>query len=118
MLRQYEREVQAFPASKLNRNRRPTGSWCSGTIRSALLDLETIRIWETNPDHYSSAASNAVFVIMSRKFAPPDERLKSVIARERQMPKMFAGGARESEEPAAHLYRSRDRAIAGHHQFL
>ena len=70
-----------------------------GTIRSALLDLESIRGWETNPDHYSSTASNAVFVIMSRNFAPQDERLKSVIARERQMPKLFAAARANLKNP-------------------
>jgi hypothetical protein len=82
VLKQYEREVSGFPSS-------PDRDIVLGTIRSTLLDLESIRGWETNPDLYSSAASNAVFVIMSRNFAPQSERLKSVIARERQMPKMF-----------------------------
>jgi uncharacterized protein (DUF885 family) len=82
VLKQYEREVSGFPPS-------PDRAMVLGNIRSSLLDLESIRGWETNPDLYSSTASNAVFVIMSRNFAPQDERLKSVIARERQMPKMF-----------------------------
>src|SRR3984957_14271123 len=79
VLKQYEREVRGFPASA-------DRDLVLGTIRSTLLDLESIRTWETNPDLYSSTASNAVFVIMSRNFASQDERLKSVIAGERQMP--------------------------------
>jgi uncharacterized protein (DUF885 family) len=90
ILRQYEREVQGFPAAKLNPEQSADRELVLGTIRSTLLDLESIRGWEANPDHYSSTASNAVFVIMSRNFASQDERLKSVIARERQMPAMFA----------------------------
>ena len=82
VLKQYEREVGGFPAS-------PDREIVLGNIRSTLLDLESIRSWEKNPDRYSSTASNAVFVIMSRNFAPQNERLKSVIARERQMPTMF-----------------------------
>ena len=56
------------------------------SIRSRLFELEERRTWETNPDRYSSGLTNAAFVIMSRRFAPPAERLKSLIARERQMP--------------------------------
>jgi uncharacterized protein (DUF885 family) len=52
-----------------------------------------------NPDHYSSTASNAIFVIMSRKFAPDAERLNSVIARERQMPKMFEAARLNLKNP-------------------
>ncbi len=99
ILRQYEREVQAFPASNLNQEQAADRELVLGTIRSSLLDLESIRTWEKNADHYSSAATNAVFVIMSRKFAPPEERLKSVIARERQMPKMFADARANLKNP-------------------
>ncbi len=58
-------------------------------IRAALLDIETIRSWEKNPDLYSSGISGSAFTIMSRTFAPPDARLKSLIARERQMPQVL-----------------------------
>jgi len=64
-----------------------------GNIRSQLLTLETIRPWEKNADNYSSTCANAAFVLMERKFAPPDERLRSLIAREKQMPAML-GDAR------------------------
>jgi uncharacterized protein (DUF885 family) len=55
-------------------------------IRGALLSLESIRMWEKNPDGYSSLATDAIFSIMSRNFAPAADRLKSVIARERLIP--------------------------------
>jgi uncharacterized protein (DUF885 family) len=98
-LRQYEREVGGFPASTLTPDQAADREIVMGDIRSSLLDLESIRIWETNPDHYSSTASNAVFVIMSRNFAPQDERLKSVIARERQMPRMFEAARANLKNP-------------------
>ena len=98
-LRRYETEVRDFPAERLTAEQRADREIVLGTIRSTLLDLETIRTWEKNPDHYSSAASNAIFVIMSRKFAPEAERLKSVIARERQMPKMFEAARMNLKNP-------------------
>jgi uncharacterized protein (DUF885 family) len=60
------------------------------TIHSRLLTLETIRPWEKNADNYSSACANGAFTLMERKFAPPDERLRSLIAREKQMPALLA----------------------------
>jgi uncharacterized protein (DUF885 family) len=59
-------------------------------IRSALLTLETIRPWEKNADNYSSTCANGAFTLMERKFASPDERLRSLIAREKQMPGLLA----------------------------
>jgi uncharacterized protein (DUF885 family) len=61
-----------------------------GNIRSALLTLEAIRPWEKNADNYSSTCANGAFTLMERKSASPDERLRSLIARERQMPGLLA----------------------------
>ncbi len=58
-------------------------------IRSDLLELEQIRMWQKNPDPYASGMTNSVFILMSRTFAPPADRLRSVIARERQMPRVL-----------------------------
>jgi uncharacterized protein (DUF885 family) len=60
------------------------------SIRSQLLTLEKIRPWEKNADNYSSTCANGAFVLMERKFASPDERLRSLIAREKQMPAVLA----------------------------
>src|SRR5690242_13713823 len=68
-------------------------------INSRLLALENIRQWETNPDVYSSGITNSAFLIMSRKFAPPDERLKSLIAREKQMPVVFDAAKQNLKNP-------------------
>jgi uncharacterized protein (DUF885 family) len=59
-------------------------------IHAGLLDLETIRTWEKNSDIYSSGISSSAFTIMSRTFAPPEARLRSLIARERKMPQALA----------------------------
>src|SRR3990167_685496 len=55
-------------------------------IHSQLLELEEIKMWEKNPDLYSSTmVANSVFLLISRNFAPLDNRLKSTIAREKQV---------------------------------
>ncbi len=68
-------------------------------IRGSLLELETIRGWEKNPDNYSSGATGAIFVIMSRKFAPAPDRLRSVIARERLIPRLLQSGRENLSNP-------------------
>jgi len=59
-------------------------------IRSRLLTLEVIRPWEKNADNYSGTCANGAFTLMERKFASPDERLRSLVAREKQMPALLA----------------------------
>jgi uncharacterized protein (DUF885 family) len=92
-LRRFERAIGDFNGQA------PDRDLILSHIHSHLLTLESIRMWEKDPDAYSSAASNGAFVIMSRSFAPPDERLKSLIARERQMPKLFAAARANLKNP-------------------
>jgi uncharacterized protein (DUF885 family) len=68
-------------------------------IDGTLLELENIRQWEKNPDRYSSNISNSAFVIMARKFAAPDVRLRSLIAREKQMPAVFTDARANLKNP-------------------
>ena len=72
-------------------------------INSSLLTLEQIRPWEKNPDVYSSGVTGSIFVIMARTFAPPEQRLKSVIAREKQIPAVFQA-ARQNLKNPPHIY--------------
>jgi uncharacterized protein (DUF885 family) len=69
------------------------------SIRSQLLTLKTIRPWEKNADTYSSTCANGAFTLMERKFASPDERLRSLIAREKQMPVLLAAARVNLKNP-------------------
>jgi uncharacterized protein (DUF885 family) len=70
-----------------------------GDIDSRLLTLENIRPWERNPDFYTSSVTNSIFLIMARTFAPPEQRLQSVIARERQIPDAFRAARQNLKNP-------------------
>ncbi len=85
-LKLYESRIAAIPASELDLTTRGDREVVLGNIRSTLLTLETIRPWEKNPDSYSGGISNGAFSLMERKFASADDRLRSVIAREKLMP--------------------------------
>jgi len=60
--------------------------WIISSIHSNLLGLEDIQMWRKDPDHYSAAVTNSIFVIMKRNYAPAEDRLRSVVAREREIP--------------------------------
>ena len=68
-------------------------------IAGQLLDLENIRMWEKDPDEYSGFVSASAFVIMSRNYAPQAERLRALVARERQMPAVFEAARRNLKNP-------------------
>jgi hypothetical protein len=82
-LQRFLAEFERFNAAGLTPEAAADRDLVIHNIQSQMLDLESIRSWEKNPDVYSSGISKSVFAIMSRTFAPAGERLKSVIARER-----------------------------------
>jgi len=91
-LKVFEKRVEAIhgDAAALDETTRGDRAMVLSSIRSSLLTLETIRPWEKNADNYSGLCANGAFSLMERKFASPDERLKSLIAREKQMPALLA----------------------------
>jgi uncharacterized protein (DUF885 family) len=70
---------------------------------SQLLELESIRNWQRNPDIYSSSISSDIFSLMKRSFAPADQRLKDVIAREKAVPALLSQ-ARENLQDCPRIY--------------
>src|SRR6185436_10039684 len=91
-LKQFESEFAKLPPS-------PDHDLILANIRSSLLELETIRNWERNPDIYASGISSSAFTIMSRTFAPPEARLRSLISRERKMPRVLAAARENLKNP-------------------
>jgi uncharacterized protein (DUF885 family) len=95
----FEKEIQAISAASLDQTTRADRELVLSSIRSTLLNLEVVRPWEKNPDSYSGAVSNGAFSLMERKFAPPEDRLRSLIAREMLMPQVFAEARQNLKDP-------------------
>jgi uncharacterized protein (DUF885 family) len=53
-------------------------------IKSELLELEDVRMWQKNPDLYLSLVTAGISDLATREFASPKKRLASVIAREQK----------------------------------
>ena len=85
-LKDFETKFDAVDESKLDESTQGDLEMVRNNIRGNLLELETIRRWEKDPDHYSSGITGSAFSLMERKFAPADDRLRSLIAREKLMP--------------------------------
>jgi len=98
-LHAFEKRVEAVPADSLSQVARGDRELVLSSIRSNLLTLEVIRPYEKNPDSYSGAVSNAAFTLMERKFAPREDRLRSLIAREKQMPQTLADARANLKNP-------------------
>jgi len=100
VLQEYETRVANFPTEGLGQVDAADREILLGHIRSALLTSQILRPQENNPDIYSSGAASSVYVLMVRKFAPADERLRSLVAREKKIPSIFVEARKNLKNPA------------------
>jgi uncharacterized protein (DUF885 family) len=68
-------------------------------IDSRVLTLETIRPWARDADSYSSGLTNTAYIMIKRAFAPPEVRLRQLIAREKAMPATLAEARKNLDNP-------------------
>jgi uncharacterized protein (DUF885 family) len=95
----YLAQLTSFDSTALSLEERKDYALLTNDLKGILLELEDIRGWEKNPDNYSSGLTSSAFGIMSRTFAPPDVRLRSLIEREKKMPAALAAAHENLKDP-------------------
>ncbi len=86
-LLEYLAAFQAVNPRPLSQNERDDREIMIATIHSILLEEDRVQMWRKNPDSYSSAVTSSIFTLIKRNFASPKDRLRSVIEREKQIPR-------------------------------
>ncbi|HZR08509.1 MAG TPA: DUF885 domain-containing protein [Myxococcales bacterium] len=66
-------------------------------LESQVYELETLRGWQWNPLQYN--VGGAVYALISREFAPPEQRLRSVIGRLKGIPAVVAAAKANLKAP-------------------
>jgi uncharacterized protein (DUF885 family) len=85
-LKKWRDQVAAFPTSQLSEDSAADLALIANDINSRLLELENIQMWRRDPSNSLTTINYSVFLIMKRNFAPQPERMRLVIAREKQIP--------------------------------
>jgi uncharacterized protein (DUF885 family) len=98
-LKEYLDKFGAFDGSKLPPYTQGDHEWIISSIHAQLLELEDIQMWKKDPDSYTSGVTSSIFVIMKRNYAPPEERLRAAIDRERQIPKALEYARQNLKNP-------------------
>jgi hypothetical protein len=93
------RELDAIDRSALSFDQGIDAQVLDGQIRGELLDLKVLRAWKHNPMTYAGLPGSAIDGLIKRDFAPAKDRLRSVIARERIIPKVFADARANLDDP-------------------
>lgn len=98
-LRTFASEFARIDPAKLSADSAADLAFLQSTIKGRLLELEVVQMWRKDPNLYVGGATESIFVIIKRSFAPPEERLRSVIARERQIPGVLMAARNNLSNP-------------------
>ena len=82
--------LETLRAGKLTEDESIDAEFLDGLMKAELLDLDVVGNWKKNPMGYISLPPGAIDGLMKRNFAPPHDRLKSIIARLKATPATFA----------------------------
>lgn len=99
LLKQIEQRVSAIDPLLLNQAHQGDRELILNYCRSELLTLETIRPWEKNPAYYSRGIARGAHVLMKRKFASANNRLRVFIEREKLMPAVLEEARKNLDNP-------------------
>jgi len=94
----YREALAAIDRSELSRANQVDAAILGNEIESSLFELNTLEDWAWDPLYYVHVSGSAVYGLLSRDFAPLEERLDNAASRLEQLPRFFAQ-ARESLQP-------------------
>ena len=98
---QFRQELSAIDPSTLSLANQLDREQALAGIDSQVLERQIVRGWTKNADTYSGAITQTAFGMINRNFAPPEVRLRALIARERLMPGNLAEARKNLENPPA-----------------
>jgi uncharacterized protein (DUF885 family) len=117
-LRAFRTRVAAIGPDTLSPARALDHEQVLRAIDSQLLTNDVIRPWQTTPDVYSSGITQTAFIMIKRSFAPPEVRLRALIARERLMIAYLNEARRNLENPPEVLTRIAIEQLDGNKDFF
>ncbi len=97
--RQFRDRVAAIDAASLSADRQLDREQLLHAIDSRVITLDVIRPWAKDADTYSSGLTSTAYIMIKREFAPAEERLRKLIAREKAMPAALAEARKNLENP-------------------
>lgn len=87
--RHYLSELRDIDPSSMGADASYDARILEASLESSILSLGTLESWKHRPAYYTGVASDAVASLLAGDAAPLGDRVRSLVARERQMPALF-----------------------------
>src|SRR3982751_3672473 len=95
----FARRLAAIDPSRLTETERLERPALDASIRARLFDLEEVRPWERNPQHYADALATSLAGQALFDYAPLSERARRVLSKLRQVPRFMQAARDNIKDP-------------------
>ena len=109
-------QTKKINASQLSDSARIDYDLFARQVEGHLFDLTEIRRWENDPSTYNYG--EGIFALIARNYAPPEHRLRMVIARLKQVPRLLESGKENVKNPPEMFARMAAEDFGGSIEFL
>jgi Bacterial protein of unknown function (DUF885) len=92
LARRYLDSVKAIDPGTMGAQASYDAQIFASRLESDILSLGTLEPWKHDPAYYTGVASDGIYSLLARNFAPLAVRVRAVVAREKQIPAMLAAG--------------------------
>ena len=100
-IKKFQSRLQKIPPLELGLSDILDYQILASNMKSRLLELEQIKSYEHNPGLYNDVLSSALLQISAFDYAPADARLRSIIAKERLVPRFLDAARGNVHNPPA-----------------
>ena len=89
LLRKYQSALEAIGRDELSRANQVDAELLLHEIESSIWSTEVLQEWAWNPLYYINISGGSIYSLLSRDFAPLEERLMSAASRLEQLPRFL-----------------------------
>lgn len=100
MLGSFLNEFKSIDTTKLSSAKRIDYKIILDQINYQLFDLEVLKDWEKSPLEYNYIIGGSIHSLITRDFAPWEQRLRNVLSRLKQIPRLLQQAKRNLRNPA------------------
>jgi uncharacterized protein (DUF885 family) len=95
----FARRLAAIDPARLTESERLERPALDANIRARLFELETVRTWERNPQHYGDLLSTSLAGQVLFDYAPLPERARRVLSKLHQVPRLMQAARDNIKDP-------------------
>src|SRR6478735_3102490 len=114
----FVRRLAAIDPARLTETERLERPALDASIRGRLFDLEEVRPWERNPQHYADVLATSLAGQALFDYAPLAERARRVLSKLRQVPRLMQAARENVKDPPGIFVKFGLESLRGTQRFI